>query len=166
MDGWMVNNCIHCELCWSLFWVRDLLLINDKTDLKIWYLWNGATSTLSFTMNGNYSLTFFQGMFCHWHSSSPLLWLSMQNMHPAIQREQQISRLNVRVIAHQYCFLNNKKDGNKTYRWVWLEEIRVVFIPASYEQWNTKRTHSTGGKKSNQKLLSQLHMRNLSMMCL
>lgn len=34
-----------------------------------------------------------------------------------------------------------------TYRGIRLEEIRVVFIPTSYEQGNPKWTHSTGGQK-------------------
>ena len=34
-----------------------------------------------------------------------------------------------------------------TYRGVWLEQVGVVFIPSSYQQWNAKWTHSTGGKK-------------------
>lgn len=34
-----------------------------------------------------------------------------------------------------------------TYRGIRLEQVGVVFIPASYEQGNTERTHSTGGGK-------------------
>ncbi len=68
------------------------------------------------------------------------------------QRFMKINQLLIFELkrAVKYCFTTNLKVSKTTYRGVWLEQVGVVFIPSSYQQWNAERTHSTGGKKTRQ----------------
>lgn len=51
-------------------------------------------------------------------------------------------------------YRKKKKIRNATYRRIWLEQIGVVFIPSSYEQWNPERTYSTKDKGKGKILMS------------
>lgn len=53
--------------------------------------------------------------------------------------------------------------GYPTYRGIRLEEVRVVFIPTSYEQGNAKWAHSTGGQKADVFVNSE--QKNISFCC-
>lgn len=55
-----------------------------------------------------------------------------------------------------------KIDDETTYRGVWLEQVGMVFIPPSYQQWHPKRTHSTGGGKQSISIIKTLTEYSLS----